>query len=84
VNMRERSTALVSTFFIVGVPSLLYASMPGHRHLMVLFIVWPVLFTLLSVVFLRCPHCGKYAGRTPVGLYTLPLSDQCRYCNKSY
>ena len=33
-----------------------------------------VVYTILAIVWWRCPHCGRYLGRIP------PFSSHCPHC----
>jgi hypothetical protein len=84
LTMQDRNAALIAAFLLVCVPFMLAALYPEYRHFSFVWLIGPVVFALLGVVVLRCPHCGKYAGRTPRGLHTPFVGTECRYCGKGY
>lgn len=87
--MRMKQKALL--FYLVSLVAFFAAlaavvAVYGERStsVLVLALAWVGIVGVLQFLWLRCPHCHRFAIHKPSGGATPFVGDRCRYCGESY
>jgi hypothetical protein len=85
MRMQEKSFVLGCLFVVGGIGLVVLAEDFGSQHVAtVIAMIWLLIFAIGQFSWLKCPHCGKFAGITRGGLSSPWVGSSCRYCGKEY
>jgi hypothetical protein len=87
MRLRQRTSVIIAVDLVVFlvVANLAFSGQwPFGLFIAILFVTHVVGGNLAHRFWVRCPHCDKWAGRTPSGWYTIWPSTHCRYCRSKY